>query len=144
MPLASLAAHALVGTAAAQALGSKDALPAAIGDKRVLLLLDNFEHLLDAAPVVADAIGTCARLTVLVTSREPLHVDGEWEVAVDPLQEREAVELFVQRAAAVHSHAASNGQVAEIWYHLGITARALGEDKKAEQSFRRAIPNSFE
>ena len=125
VPLASLTDHALVGTAAAQALGSKDALPAAIRDKRVLLLLDNFEHLLDAAPVVADAIGTCARLTVLVTSREPLHVDGEWEVAVNPLQEREAVELFVQRAAAVHSHAASNGQVAEICRRLDCLPLAV-------------------
>ena len=69
------------------------------GDKRLLLVLDNFEHLLDAAAGVAETIGSCPQLTVLVTSREPLHVDGEWEIAVDPLRDREAVELFVQRAA---------------------------------------------
>ena len=54
----------------------------------MLLVLDNFEHLLDAAAGVAETIGSCPRLTVLVTSREPLHIEGEWEVAVDPLRER--------------------------------------------------------
>ena len=112
--LAPVTDHALVGAVAAQALGSKDALPAAIGDQRLLMLLDNFEHVLDAAPVVAETIATCPRLTVLVTSREPLHVDGEWEVPVDPLLEREAVELFVQRAAAVHADASSIGEVTEV------------------------------
>ena len=99
VPLASLADPTLVENAAAQALGSKDTLSAAVRDKRLLLVLDNFEHLLDAAAGVAETIGSCPQLTVLVTSREPLHVDGEWEVAVDPLREQEAVELFVQRAA---------------------------------------------
>ena len=125
VPLALLDDHALVGTTAAQALDAKDTLPAAIGDKRLLLLLDNFEHLLDAASVVAEAVGVCPRLTVLVTSREPLHVDGEWEVAVDPLQEREAVELFVQRAAAVRSDVAPNGEVAEICRRLDCLPLAV-------------------
>jgi predicted ATPase len=125
VPLASLDDHALVGAAAAQALDAKDTLPAAIGDKRLLLLLDNFEHLLDAASVVAQAVGVCPRLTVLVTSREPLHVDGEWEVAVDPLEEQEAVELFVQRAAAVRSDVAPNGEVAEICRRLDCLPLAV-------------------
>ena len=125
VPLAPLADHMLVGAAAAQALGAKETLAAAIGDRQLLLLLDNFEHLLDAAPVVADAIAACPRLTVLVTSREPLHVDGEWEVAVDPLQEREAVELFVQRAAAVHSDTVPNGEVAEICRRLDCLPLAV-------------------
>ena len=110
---------------AARALGSKDTLAAAIGDKRLLLVLDNFEHLLEAAAAVAEPIGACPRLTVLVTSREPLHVDGEWEVAVDPLHEREAVELFVQRAAAVRSDFAANGEVAEICRRLDCLPLAI-------------------
>jgi predicted ATPase len=114
VPLASLADPALVEPAAAQALGSKDTLSATVGDRRLLLVLDNFEHLLEAAAAVAETIGSCPRLTLLVTSREPLHVDGEWEVAVDPLPEREAVELFVQRARAVDSDFAADGRVAEI------------------------------
>ena len=125
VPLASLADPALVEEAAAQALGSKDSLPAAIGDKRLLLVLDNFEHLLDAALPVAQAIASCPRLTVLVTSREPLHIDGEWEVAVDPLREREAVDLFVQRATAVRSDFAANGAVAEICRRLDCLPLAV-------------------
>ncbi len=72
---------------------------------------------------MAEAIGACARLTVLVTSREPLHVDGEWEVAVDPLREHDAVELFVQRALAVSSDFAANGEVSEICPDVLIVCR---------------------
>jgi predicted ATPase len=125
VPLASLADPALVEPAASQALGSKDTLSAAVGDKRLLLVLDNFEHLLDAAAGVAETIGSCPQLTVLVTSRESLHVDGEWEVAVDPLREQEAVELFVQRAAAVRSDFAANGEVVEICRRLDCLPLAI-------------------
>ena len=125
VPLASLADPALVETAAAQALGSKDTLSATVGDHRLLLLLDNFEHLLEAAAGVAETIGSCPNLTVLATSREPLHVDGEWEVAVDPLREREAIELFVQRALAVSSDFAANGEVGEICRRLDCLPLAI-------------------
>ena len=125
VPLASLADPALVETTAAQALGSKDTLSATVGDKRLLLVLDNFEHLLDAAAGVAETIGSCPHLTVLVTSRAPLHVDGEWEVAVDPLREQEAIELFVQRAMAVTSEFAPNGEVAEICKRLDCLPLAI-------------------
>ncbi len=125
VPLSSLADPALVATAASQALGSEDELSTTVGDKRLLLVLDNFEHLVDAAADVAETIGSCPYLTVLVTSREPLHIDGEWEVAVDPLREREAVELFVQRAAAVRSGFAANGEVAEICRHLDCLPLAI-------------------
>ena len=125
VPLSALADPALVATAASQALGSEDELSTAVGDKRLLLVLDNFEHLVDAAADVAETIGSCPHLTVLVTSREPLHVDGEWEVAVDPLREREAVELFVQRAAAVRSEFVANGEVAEICRRLDCLPLAI-------------------
>ncbi len=82
-----------------------------------LLFLDNFEHLLAAAPLVVGLLEACAWLKVLVTSRAPLHVYGEHEYLVLPLplpelQQRgslevlsknPAVTLFVQRAAAVRS-----------------------------------------
>jgi predicted ATPase len=125
VPLASLVDPALVETAAAQALGSKDTLSATVGDRRLLLVLDNFEHLLEAAAAVAETIGFCPHLTFLVTSREPLHIDGEWEVAVDPLREREAVDLFVQRALAVSSDFAANGEVAEICKRLDCLPLAI-------------------
>ena len=80
-----------------------------------LLLLDNFEHLLAAAPLVGELLEACAPLKVLVTSRAVLHVYGEYEYPVPPLPLPEpeqlsslevlagnpAVTLFVERAAAV-------------------------------------------
>jgi hypothetical protein len=142
VPLASLADSTLVETAAAQVLGSKDTLVATVGDKRLLLVLDNLEHLLDAAAGIAETIGSCPRLTVLVTSREPLHVDGEWEVAVDPLHEREAVELFAQRATAVRSDFAANGEVVEICRRLdclplAIELAAMPHDEAIDLALRR-------
>jgi predicted ATPase len=125
VPLASIADPALVESTAGQALGAKDSLASAVGDKQLLLLFDNFEHLLDAAPVVTEAIGSCPRLTVLVTSREPLHIDGEWDVAVDPLREQEAAELFRQRARASRSDFEANGEVLEICRRLDCLPLAI-------------------
>jgi predicted ATPase len=125
VPLSSLADPTLVDAAASQALGSEDALAETVGDQRLLLVLDNFEHLVDAAAHVAETIGSCPHLTVLATSREPLHIDGEWEVAVDPLREREAEALFVQRAAAVRSDFTANGEVAEICRRLDCLPLAI-------------------
>ncbi len=59
VPLASLDDPGLVETVAARTLGSKDTLSTAVGDKRLLLVLDNFEHLFDAATSVAETIGSC-------------------------------------------------------------------------------------
>jgi predicted ATPase len=125
VPLSALVDPTLVDAAASQALGSEDVLAEAVGDKRLLLVLDNFEHLVDAAPNMAETIVSCPHLTVLVTSREPLHVDGEWEFAVDPLREREAVALFLQRATAVRSDFSANGEVAEICRRLDCLPLAI-------------------
>jgi predicted ATPase len=87
-----------------------------LGTKRLLLLLDNFEHLLPAAPFVAELLAACPQLKVLVTSRTVLRLRGEHEFPVPPLAlpdrmqlppiERltryAAVELFIQRAVAAH------------------------------------------
>jgi len=67
---------------------------------RVLLVLDNFEQVLEAASVVADLLEGCPGTDVLVTSRAPLRVRGEWEHPVDPLATPAAVELFLDRARA--------------------------------------------
>jgi predicted ATPase/class 3 adenylate cyclase len=125
VPLSALADPTLVDAAASQALGSEDVLAEAVGDKRLLLVLDNLEHLIDAAPSVAEAVVSCPHLTVLVTSREPLHIDGEWEFAVDPLREREAVALFLQRATAVRSDFTANSEVAEICRRLDCLPLAI-------------------
>jgi predicted ATPase/DNA-binding XRE family transcriptional regulator len=65
----------------------------AIGRKALLLLLDNFEHLLDAAPVVSEIARACPGLNVLATSRAALRISGEQEFPVQPLPVPDAVDL---------------------------------------------------
>jgi predicted ATPase/DNA-binding XRE family transcriptional regulator len=93
VPLAALRDPAFVALAVAEALGLADVtaldLPrrahAACAGHPTLLVLDNFEHVLDAVPLVADLLTSVTSLRVLVTSRAPLHVRGEREYAVGPL-----------------------------------------------------------
>jgi predicted ATPase/class 3 adenylate cyclase len=84
-------------------------------DKKLLLVLDNFEQLLDAGPAVSALLAGASNLKALVTSRAPLHVSGEHEYSVPPLAvpdlnrsepparlaAYEAVQLFLERAQAV-------------------------------------------
>jgi predicted ATPase/transcriptional regulator with XRE-family HTH domain len=84
-------------------------------DKSTLLLLDNFEQVISAAPLVAELLATCPRLEIVATSRAALRVRGEREqpvpplalpaepgaIAPDALLQYPAVDLFVQRAQAV-------------------------------------------
>jgi predicted component of type VI protein secretion system len=67
--------------------------------RRLLLVLDNFEHLLDAAPLVTRLLEASGELEVLATSREPLRLQGEHEYGVPPLAD--ASRLFVERVGAV-------------------------------------------
>ncbi|WP_082279454.1 helix-turn-helix transcriptional regulator [Mycobacterium colombiense] len=98
----------LVPVAVARAFGLPDqpgrstleTLIRSIGDRQILMVLDNCEHLLDAtAALVVDLLGTCRHLTALATSREPIAVDGEitWRVPSLSLQD-ESIELFTERA----------------------------------------------
>ena len=77
----------------------------ACDDQPTLLVLDNFEQVLDAAPLVADLLASVAALRVLVTSRAPLRVRGEREYAVGPL----ALDVDVGRDVARRSGALSRG-----------------------------------
>jgi predicted ATPase/class 3 adenylate cyclase len=84
-------------------------------EKELLLLLDNFEHLAEAAPAVAEVVAQSPRVKLVVTSRSPIHVSAEHEYAVPPLTlpdpahlpelptltQYEAVALFIERARAV-------------------------------------------
>src|SRR5215204_2839317 len=79
VPLAELSEPELVVPTVAQALGGHDELTAAARDREALLLLDNAEHLLDAATSIADVLAAAPRLRFLVTSRAPLHLSGELE-----------------------------------------------------------------
>jgi predicted ATPase/class 3 adenylate cyclase len=93
VPLAPVADPALVVPTIATSLGLRefgarpllDALRDYLGDKRLLLVLDNFEHVVDAAPAVATLLAGCPRLAVLVTSRAVLCLSGEHDYPVPPL-----------------------------------------------------------
>ena len=138
VPLAPLRGPDLISSALAQRLGVKDVgdrsllhvLKQHLEDKQMLLLLDNFEHLLQAVPVVADLSAACPRLTVLATSRASLRLRGERQFPLSPLsftqgasvERSPAVRLFDERARAVwpgFELGATNGAtVAEICKRL--------------------------
>jgi predicted ATPase/class 3 adenylate cyclase len=79
----------------------EETLARTLAERELLLVLDNFEHLLGAAEVVADLLAAAAGIDVLATSREALRVRGEQRMGVPPLAPHDASELFVQRALAV-------------------------------------------
>src|SRR6266567_2836174 len=93
VPLAPISDPDLVVPTIAQALGIKeigerlllDLLKAYIQDKRLLLLLDNFEQVLPAVPELSNLLADCPQLKMLVTSRAVLHIRGEHEFPVPPL-----------------------------------------------------------
>src|SRR5687768_12340730 len=121
--LAPIADPTLVAPAIAQAVDVREVgdeaiaerLTAFMRDKHLLLVLDNFEQVVEAAPLVADLLASCPALTVIVTSRVRLRLSEEREVPVlpltlpqvgnqaqpDGLNGTEAVSLFVTRSQAV-------------------------------------------
>lgn len=123
--LAAITDPALVGSTIGQALGLTEhggqpieaVLKNYLRDKHLLLVLDNFEQVLDAALLVADLLAAAPQLKILVTSREPLHLTGEQQCPVLPLAVPDvqqlprldtlihypAIELFVQRVQAVQT-----------------------------------------
>ena len=119
VPLAETTEAALVPSSVAQVLGvsdngtvpSIDRVIAALSTRRALLVLDNMEHVLSSAPLIARLLAECPALSVLVTSRAPLGIQGEQIFPVPPLATPsagavnigafESVQLFVNRARAV-------------------------------------------
>ena len=120
--LATISEPTLVANAIAQALKVNPVQEAILADvlerflvrKHLMLLLDNFEHLLEATPLVGRLLSAAPQLTILATSRERLHLYGEQEYGVQPLRvpefshegskehllSNEAIILFLQRARA--------------------------------------------
>jgi predicted ATPase/class 3 adenylate cyclase len=96
--LAALRDPALVSEQIAHTLGAKDGLADHIGERELLLLLDNLEQVIESAPELSNLLQRCPNLTLLVTSRELMRVQGEVEYPVPPLAEAEAVVLFCDRA----------------------------------------------
>ncbi|MEX2546964.1 MAG: adenylate/guanylate cyclase domain-containing protein [Chloroflexota bacterium] len=107
--LAPITDPALVTEAVARTLGAKATLADHIGERELLLLVDNVEHVIGAAPELASLVEECPNLRVMVTSRELLRVRGEREFAVPPLAESEAVRLFCTRSGV-----ASDGSVRDL------------------------------
>ncbi len=101
--LAPLRETRAVRSAVAEAAGLRadDDVAGWLASRRVLLVLDNLEHLQGVAAVVADLLG--GEVVVLATSRAPLHLIAERELPVEPLADEAAAELFVSRAAAAGS-----------------------------------------
>jgi predicted ATPase len=86
--------------------------------KQALLLLDNFEQLLDAAPQIGGLVQATAATRVLATSRSPLHLAGEREYAVPPLRDEDAVALFVERVRSAKPSFEPDEHVGEVCRRL--------------------------
>jgi len=99
VPLSVLREPRLFRKTVASALDAQDELVEHIGDRAPLLILDNFEQIVQAATDLLAVIEACPNLRVLVTSRERLRVAGETEYPVPPMAARDAVELFCARAS---------------------------------------------
>ena len=125
VPLAALRDHELVLESASQVLGAQNGLASHIADKRMLLLFDNFEQVVEAAPDVSTLLGECPHLQLIVTSREPLHLAGEQEYPVTPFVAEEGVDFFAARARAVKPDFAVDESVPEICRRLDDLPLAL-------------------
>jgi predicted ATPase len=125
VPLAPLRDPELVLETTGQALGAKGGLAEHIADRSMLLLFDNFEHLVEAATKLAGLLASCPKLDLLVTSREPLHVTGEQEYPVPPLVHEEGVGFFLARARAVEPSFQADEAVSEICRRLDDLPLAL-------------------
>jgi predicted ATPase/DNA-binding CsgD family transcriptional regulator len=124
VPLAAITSPDLVATTVARTAGLaeaietpvQDSLAAALRQAEALLVLDNFEHVVAAAPLLSDLMACCLKLKILVTSRVLLRVAGEYALPVPPLalpdpeapasldrlMRSSAVQLFAQRSQAVN------------------------------------------
>ena len=94
-------------------------------DRRILLVLDNFEHLLEASPRVSELLENAGGLRILATSRLPLRVAGEREYRVEPLALEPAAELFLARAREVNPRFADGEPVRRICERLDRLPLAL-------------------
>src|SRR5581483_2788955 len=118
VPLQAIRDPAIVERAIAAAVGADDGLAQHVAGKRLLVLLDNFEQVVDAAPSVAALVEHTPNAKVLVTSREPLHVASEQCYPVEPLHFDEAEALFDLRARAVRPSFRPTPEVRQICERL--------------------------
>ena len=93
VPLAGLADPEVVSAEIARTIGVREDLAGSLRGKELLLLVDNFEHLLDAAPSLGELLSEASGLKLLVTSRSPLRIAGEVEYPLESLPASDAVAL---------------------------------------------------
>ncbi|MFW9975291.1 MAG: tetratricopeptide repeat protein [Candidatus Thorarchaeota archaeon] len=135
-----------------------DSLKAFLFQKKILLLLDNFEQVLPAASKIADLLEVCPRTKILVTSRSPLRLRAERELPVPPLElppskqishlqplsQYSAVQLFIQRAQSVKPDFRVTNEnapaIAEICYRLDGLPLAI---ELASARIRMLSPNAL-
>jgi predicted ATPase len=125
VPLASLRDASLVPDVAARALGAADGLVERIGDKSLLVLFDNFEHLIEAAAELSNVLASCPNAQLIVTSRELLRLPGEQAYPVPPLEPEDGEELFLARARAAKPDFRSGELVTELCARLENLPLAL-------------------
>jgi predicted ATPase/class 3 adenylate cyclase len=117
VPLSGVSIPEDVMPAVGRALGRGPAAEA-IGSRHVLLLLDNFEHVITAAPEISTLLADCAQLVVLVTSRERLELQGEHVYQVPVLARDDSLQLFRTRAHAVAPDFQTNPNLDELCARL--------------------------
>jgi predicted ATPase len=125
VPLAPVSGADEVMPAAARELGGGGPIEQLVGERRLLLLLDNFEHVVGAAPEVSRLLAECPRADVLLTSRERLRVQGEQVYPVPVLERAESRELFSARARAVQPDFEPDERVDELCARLDDLPLAL-------------------
>jgi len=114
VPLAPVTDPALVEQTIAQVLGVRGDLREELRSRQLLLVLDNFEQLLDGASVVSQLLAEAPGLSTIVTTRERLAIAGEREWPVPTLGVEDAVALFAERASSLVPEFAVDEHVAEI------------------------------
>jgi predicted ATPase/class 3 adenylate cyclase len=123
VPLAGVEQPQLVRSTIAATIGVREL--GDLRDRQALILVDNFEHLLAAAPAVGSLLSAAPRAQVLVTSRAPLRVEGEQEYGIEPLPDADAIELLTQRARAVRRDFEPDEAAREICHRLDGLPLAL-------------------
>ncbi len=130
----------------AQTLGAKDGLAEHISERELLLLLDNLEQVVECAPELSALLQSCPNLTLLVTSRELLRIQGEVEYAVPPLAARLAAAgelhysrltpegMFLDDEVRASIETAKATSDPRIWQEAWTTGSAMSLDEATDDS----------
>jgi predicted ATPase/class 3 adenylate cyclase len=125
VPLAAVADPAMVLPEIGEIVDARGDVSEFLATRRLLLLLDNFEQVVGAAPRVAELLARAPDVRVIATSRERLALSGEQEYPVPPLADAAAAELFVTRARQVQPRFEPDESVIEICHRLDGLPLAL-------------------